>query len=123
MKNLVKNKLTIAILSGFAVLSSINNVLANVHSTIATGQSNNTQQVLFSSQGYPYKNLLSKTDLIKIIYTQEQDNVECSVELELDDLHLKSQSRTTSKDKFTQAPLASCLKRKQAKMWLKAIYQ
>lgn len=108
------------------MLSTINDVYASTVAPMVAGhQQSQNSNILYSSKGYPYQNLLNKTQtgLIKIIYSESQDNVECSVELELDDLQLKSQSRTTTKDKFTQAPLASCLQRKQAKAWLKVLYK
>lgn len=76
---------------------------------------NNT---LFSSQGYPYKQLISRSDSVKIIYSENQQLVQCRVAITIDnDIH-KSKALDVNKNRFQKAPLASCLGREDAKNFL-----
>jgi hypothetical protein len=97
------------------------------------------QDKLYTSKGYPYKNLVSMAEQVRIVYVDEGlkapstvaadiDNgdedsyVSCRVEVNWQDNERKSNQYRVKKSVFDEAPLASCLPRKLAKQFLSDIY-
>lgn len=96
------------------------------------------QKRLYSEKGFPYKNILSKADKVKVIYlddvvtmdklgefsadiAEQGEIVQCRVEINWKDNELTTEKYRVSKDKFEKAPLATCLPRKLAKQYLAAL--
>lgn len=78
---------------------------------------------IYSYEGYPYKQLISRSDLIKIIYTESNSEIDCSVQLDIDGEIQKIATQKVSKKHFAQKPLASCLPRKIAKQLLAQTFE
>jgi len=74
---------------------------------------------LYTSKAYPYSNLISHTDEVKIYFTEKDDQVICRVKISKADQHWHSDKVTIKNSRFQQAPLANCLQRDMAKSILK----
>lgn len=70
---------------------------------------------VYSEKGYPYKDVISRTNEVKIIYTEKSQVVACKVLISLEDGIYESTQKDVSKKAFDNAPLASCLARSEAK--------
>jgi len=70
---------------------------------------------LFTEQGYPYDLLIKRTDEVKIIYSENEKEVNCRVELNWQDQKITTQPIKIEKIKFNAKPFATCLPRQQAK--------
>jgi hypothetical protein len=68
--------------------------------------------------GYPYKLLINRTDIIKIIYSESDDNISCKVIISWNEQELQTSLTHITKEQFNKKPLASCLPRKEAKVIL-----
>ena len=76
-------------------------------------------ETLYSNKGYPYKLLIDRADSLNIIYTESKSgDVECSVKLFNKGLVWNSSTLSVNKAEFDKQPLASCLSRDNAKLWL-----
>ncbi len=64
---------------------------------------------LYSSKGYPYATLISRSDEVKIFYRENGGEVQCRTELLWNNKKIETTEVKTNKSKFTQLPLASCL--------------
>ena len=73
---------------------------------------------VFTEQGYPYKQLVQRSDTVKLIYSQDGHNVTCKVAIEHKGQASTTPKQTISAAKFADKPLASCLKRDAAKSLL-----
>jgi len=73
---------------------------------------------VYSSKGYPYKQLLARAITVKIIFTEDEQQVRCKVEVNLADERITTEQRNVTKTDFEQQPLASCLLRDKAKTLL-----
>lgn len=73
---------------------------------------------LASTLGYPYKLLINRTDTVKIIYSESNENINCKVIISWNEQEMQTSSTQTTKEKFNDKPLASCLARKDAKLIL-----
>ena len=80
-------------------------------------------ETLFSEKGYPYRDLIQRAEQVKIIYSENKQDVTCKVEVNHAEHPWISQDKTTSQDEFNQAPLASCLSRKEAIALLAKTYE
>lgn len=78
--------------------------------------------MVFTEKGYPYKNLVNRTESVKIFYTEKDHEVSCRVEVEVDGTNWKSAKQQVSKQAFSETPLASCLSRDRAKQILAATF-
>jgi len=78
---------------------------------------------LTSAMGYPYKLLINRANSIKIIYSENSNNIDCKVVFNWNDQKLVSQSMLVSRENFKDEPLASCLTREKAKSMLKVTFQ
>lgn len=72
-------------------------------------------EVIYSSVGYPYNQLISRTDAINITYTKDKEKVNCKVEVKWQGKTLTSPAIVANSAKFSNKPLASCLPRETAK--------
>ncbi|WJG07989.1 hypothetical protein [Aliiglaciecola sp. LCG003] len=73
---------------------------------------------LFTGKGYPYNLLLSRGGSVKIIYTEEQQGINCRVIANIQGQSVSSDQNVVQKSDFERSPLASCLPREVAKHWL-----
>lgn len=69
-------------------------------------------------KGYPYGLLVERVDSVKILFSENQQGISCSVELENKGSMHKSDTVFVKKNRFQLKPLSSCLNRDQAKNWL-----
>ena len=85
--------------------------------TLLTISSNSMAEYkkVYSEQGYPYKLLINHSESVKIFYRETQQGVTCRVTVNWDNKMAKSDEQNVSQQQFIQAPLASCLPRKDAK--------
>ncbi|GAC14119.1 hypothetical protein [Aliiglaciecola lipolytica] len=79
-------------------------------------------EIKYSNQGYPYKLLINRADTIKILFTEDTQSVNCAVEFKRGKISEKSVYVEVDTKDFESQPLASCLPRKQAKLWLKQTF-
>ena len=79
--------------------------------------------MVFTDKGYPYKDLIQRTEEVKIIYTENDQSITCRVEVNIDGVDLTSQKLTISKKAFKETPLASCISRKRARQMLAATFK
>jgi hypothetical protein len=82
-----------------------------------------TETKLTSAMGYPYKLLITRTESIKIIYSEDEHGVKCKVKVLWQAQAVQSQPQQVSKKKFSEKPLASCLPRQKAKAILAMTFQ
>lgn len=90
---------------------------------------------VYSSKGYPYKNLIDKADGVKVYYQEDEvattslkafstnassqdDIINCRVEVNWQGKVLKTESFRVKAGKFEKEPLATCLPRGIAKQYL-----
>ena len=76
----------------------------------------------YSTKGYPYKDLIERTQEVKIIYSENTQSITCRVEVTDENSQWLSDSKTISHQTFAEAPLASCLSREDAKNQLAKTY-
>lgn len=88
----------------------------------AISYANTVHEKLYSEKGYPYKELIQRSDSVKIFYTEKDALVNCKVEVNNQQDVWTSTAVSITKDSFTEAPLASCLKRNKAKEILASTY-
>lgn len=106
-------KLTIKLLYVISLILSL---------TLTSGFVYAETEMLYSEKGYPYKNLINRSDKVKIIYSEKDASVDCRVEVELQGTTWKSNSLQVKKQDFETAPLSSCLGREKAKQMLASTY-
>lgn len=63
---------------------------------------------------YPYKNLIERTDTVKVFYIKNDGNLSCRVEVLLGNMKWASAKKKISKEFFNHAPLSNCLSRETA---------
>lgn len=95
-------------------------VITLITSVTSNAESSKTPhyEQLFSSMGYPYKLLINRTDTVKIIYSENVNNINCKVIVSWSEKEVQTPITQTTKEKFKDKPLASCLARKEAKLIL-----
>ena len=81
---------------------------------IVSAISNAEQNNLYTEKGYPYKDLVLRSQEVKLIYSQNDQNITCKVSVDTGKGATILQSHIVEPDKFQQAPLASCLLREDA---------
>jgi hypothetical protein len=77
---------------------------------------------LFSSEGYPYQQLISRVDSVKIIFTEREEGVQCKVNVTHGQLQQETQLVRVTAKQFEEKPLASCLPRIRAKVMLASTF-
>jgi hypothetical protein len=65
-----------------------------------------------------YKNLINRTDSIKVFYTMNNKDFSCKVEVVLNNMKWVSTERKISEELLFNDPLANCLSRDKAKQIL-----
>lgn len=103
---------SIVLFSSFA-----NTTVAGIHST-----SQSQIDEVYTSKGYPYKNLLNRSKQVKIFYRQGDNNIHCRVEVAVGDTIVKSATSEVNQLSFETTPLSSCLSRDQAKQLLASTF-
>lgn len=99
MKNLLKKSLkniTYASVLLFCNLATAEQVTVNV------------------ANNYPYKNLINRTDVVKIFYITDNNSLICRVEVILGNMKWASVEKKISKELFNNDPLSYCLSRESA---------
>lgn len=66
----------------------------------------------------PYKELMKRSDEVKIFYTDNLRNINCRVEITLGNTIWKTSPQKLDKQTFMNKPLMSCLSNKKAKQLL-----
>jgi hypothetical protein len=85
--------------------------------------SNNTQQKMYSHQGYPYSNLIQKTEQVLIRYIDKNQGVECQIEVIKGQQHWMLDKQWASKKDFAEKPFKSCVNRNEVKDLLVTLHQ
>ena len=80
-------------------------------------------KMVYSQQGYPWKDLIRVSDSVKIFYTENQGKIHCRVSVTEAQHQWQSKGVETSEKAFTHQPLRSCLPRAVAKQQLAAHYR
>ncbi|AAZ27769.1 hypothetical protein [Colwellia psychrerythraea] len=70
------------------------------------------------AENYPYKNLINRTDSLKVFYIMNGESFSCKVEAVLDNMMWVSPEKKISKELFYNDPLSNCLSREKAKQIL-----
>jgi hypothetical protein len=70
------------------------------------------------ADSYPYKNLINRTDSIKVFYIMNGGSVSCKVEAVSDNMMWVSPEKTISKELFYNDPLSNCLSQDKARQIL-----
>lgn len=78
----------------------------------------NQAETVYTQNGYPYEELVERSEEVIIIYTERADKVSCRVEVLQKGQIWKGQEHNTSLKKFTQKPLRACMDRVDAKKLL-----
>jgi len=68
-----------------------------------------------TAKNHPYKDLINRTDKVKIFYIMNNKNVTCKVEVVLGKIKWVSTNKKVSNELFNNDPLSSCLSREKAK--------
>jgi len=76
------------------------------------------QLTVDTALNYPYKNLINRTDDVKIFYTTNNDNLTCRVEIKLDKMKWASVEKKINKTFFYHDPLTNCLSKESAEQIL-----
>lgn len=103
---------SIVLFSSFA-----NTAIAGIDST-----SQSQIDKVYTSKGYPYKNLLNRSKQVKIFYRQDDNNIHCRVEVAVGDTIVKSATNAVNLQSFEDTPLSSCMSRDQAKQILASTF-
>lgn len=82
----------------------------------------NLNEKIFTQKGYPYKDLVQRTELVKLHYNDAGESVNCSVEIISGSQVWFSPSLNISKRSFKKAPFASCIERSFAKKVLNSTH-
>lgn len=82
------------------------------------GSANAETNMLYTEKGYPYKDLVNRSNEVKIIYSENKSKVVCRVEVDMNGTVWQSPSNDVTKTRFEQTPLSSCLPRERAKQIL-----
>lgn len=89
---------------------------------VIVSSANAETNMLFTEQGYPYKDLVNRSNEVKIIYSEKNNDVSCRVQVALNGTTWKTRNLQVEKREFDSAPLASCLERSKAKQILASTY-
>ncbi|MCO7189505.1 MULTISPECIES: hypothetical protein [unclassified Pseudoalteromonas] len=73
---------------------------------------------VYTSEGYPYKNLIMKAERVELIYSEEGSTTNCRVKVHSNNQVLESKNVNVSQQDFSSAPITHCLARKTAKAFL-----
>lgn len=101
-------------------LISITTILTSV--AFASGFVYAETEMLYTEKGYPYKNLVDRSEQVKIIYSKVGTGIDCRVEVELDGTTWKTDNIQVNQQDFDTAPLSSCLNRDKAKQMLASTF-
>ncbi|TMP31844.1 hypothetical protein CWB99_00010 [Pseudoalteromonas rubra] len=81
-------------------------------------QSTGMADKVYTSEGYPYKNLIMKAKRVELIYSEEGSTTTCRVKVHSANKVLESDNVNVSRQDFNNAPVTQCLARKTAKAFL-----
>jgi hypothetical protein len=96
-------------------------IFAVVYAPISLAEVNNETK-LYTQEGYPYGPLVQRIESVKIRYSQQQNEVQCSAEISDKGQTWRSEVRKVSVKSFNKLPLKSCLERDLAKQILATTY-
>lgn len=83
---------------------------------------NKVTDAIYTEHGYPYNLLVDRAESINIIYTKKNDMVSCHTSIVIDSDTFSTEHLLITDNKFNTRPLASCLKRDEAKRLLKRTF-
>ena len=89
--------------------------LALLFTSIVNSSVKASEDKLYTQKKHPYDLLLARTDTVKIIYTEDKEQVNCKVEVNWKNEQITSEQVSVNKVAFNKEPLASCLSREKAK--------
>jgi len=75
-----------------------------------------------TAHNYPYKNLIDRTDVIKVFYIKDDEKKKCKVEVVLDQMKWTSAAKDVHQDAVSHDILASCLSKEAAEQILVQSY-
>lgn len=76
---------------------------------------------IMTDEGYPYKQLIAKSSLVKIKYRESHDRINCHLVITTKAHTFISEQETVTKKRFKKYPMASCMKRSDAKQLLNSL--
>ena len=110
-KQILLNTLTIIIFALVSVYTPIS--LADV----------NSEEKLYTQEGYPYGTLTQRVELVTIRYSQQDEHqVRCSAEITDNGTNWEGEVHKVSNRTFSKQPLKACLNRDLAKKILATTY-
>lgn len=65
--------------------------------------------MIFSASDYPYKNLIKRTDEVKIFYINNDEGLSCRAEIKRNNQKWTTALQHPNKEAFDHDPLAHCL--------------
>jgi hypothetical protein len=82
----------------------------------------NEMEKIHTQEGYPYADLIRRSEQVNLIYSQSKNEVNCRVEVFNNGQVWKGSERVTKLKNFKDKPLHSCLARPAAKKLLASTY-
>lgn len=74
-----------------------------------------TTSKINTDEGYPYKNLINKSERVELRYTENGHNVSCRVVVQSKEIKYAGELQTASAKRFKKSPMSTCLTRDKAK--------
>jgi hypothetical protein len=90
-------------------------------STNSLAKLNNVEKIN-TQEGYPYADLVRKSEQLNLIYTKSDNEVNCRVEISKNGQVWQGQKQVAKLKDFKNKPLRSCFSRLEAKKILASIY-
>ncbi|REL35935.1 hypothetical protein [Thalassotalea euphylliae] len=100
-------------------------ILLSITTGLLAAPNDSKLEKVYSHQGYPYKQLISRANEVKLSFTETESNstVTCRVLVQLNNQLFESAQVSVTQQAFAEKPLASCLDRQQAKKLLAASFE
>lgn len=70
---------------------------------------------IYTQAGYPYADLVRRSDSVRLVYADQKDKVSCRTEVQKQGQVWQGEAKEVSKKAFAKKPLQACLDRQQAK--------
>jgi len=103
MKTLIIKSITNILL--LAVLS-ISNLVSAEHITVV------------KADNYPYKNLINRSDAVRVLYTKNNGVVNCKIEVALDNMKWSSKEQIINEENIVDDLFCECLPKESAQQLL-----
>lgn len=82
----------------------------------------NSVEKVYTQEGYPYADLIRRSEQVNLIYTESENEVNCRVEVSNNGQVWQGAKRVAKLKNFKNKPLQSCLARPVAKKLLANTY-